>query len=249
MPVSLIKSFKDCLKANGLNELAKAVSSKDISPVTPNQLVDQYGLDVLTNTSKEDLLIDEEDLLKDFTEMVLNFDHVVLKLVPSHDFSEENLASLLRSFILKSEEIKNNYSSLFKESLNIDYYLANEYDKGQLGIFAIRGKEGNYFIFYNKSINLLTQNDLNELSNKLFSDKEYNQEEIKKLQDWANQLRLAYKDNKKYLNSLLELTRNRVLFDPDARAIFKLVSESQLLLDNWVVKALLSSRVLFYFLL
>ena len=53
MPVSLIKSFKDCLKANGLNELAKAVSSKDISPVTPNQLVDQYGLDVLTNTSKE----------------------------------------------------------------------------------------------------------------------------------------------------------------------------------------------------
>lgn len=109
MPVSLIKSFKDCLKANGLNELAKAVSSKDISPVTPNQLVDQYGLDVLTNTSKEDLLIDEEDLLKDFTEMVLNFDHVVLKLVPSHDFSEENLASLLRSFILKSEEIKNNW--------------------------------------------------------------------------------------------------------------------------------------------
>lgn len=249
MPVSLIKSFKDCLKANGLNELAKAVSSKDISPVTPNQLVDQYGLDVLTNTSKEDLLIDEEDLLKDFTEMVLNFDHVVLKLVPSHDFSEENLSSLLLSFILKSEEIKNNYSPLFKKSISVDYYLAGKYDKGQLGIFAVKGKKGNYFIFYSKSINLLTQNDLNELSNKLFSDKEYNQEEIKKLQDWANQLRLAYKDNKKYLNSLLELTRDRVLYDKDAQAIFKLVSESQLLLDNWVVKALLSSRVLFYFLL
>lgn len=231
MPVSLIKSFKDCLKANGLNELAKAVSSKDISPVTPNQLVDQYGLDVLTNTSKEDLLIDEEDLLKDFTEMVLNFDHVVLKLVPSHDFSEENLASLLRSFILKSEEIKNNYSSLFKESINIDYYLASKYNKGQLGIFAVRGKV-NYFIFYNKQVNLLTQNDLNELSKKLFSDNEYNADEIKKLQDWANQLRLAYDENKKYLNNLLELTRDRVLYDKDARAIFKLVSESQLLLDN-----------------
>lgn len=231
MPVSLINSFKDCLKANGLNELAKAVSSKDISPVTPNQLVDQYGLDVLTNTSKEDLLIDEEDLLKDFTEMVLNFDHVVLKLVPSHDFSEENLASLLRSFILKSEEIKNNYSSLFKESLNIDYYLANEYDKGQLGIFVVRGKEGHYFIFYNKLINLQTQADLDKLVKNMFSDKEYNQEEMKELQEWADQLRLAYKDNKKYLNSLLELTRNRVLFDEDARAIFKLVSESQLLLD------------------
>ena len=232
MPVSLIKSFKDCLKANGLNELAKAVSSKDISPVTPNQLVDQYGLDVLTNTSKEDLLIDEEDLLKDFTEMVLNFDHVVLKLVPSHDFSEENLASLLRSFILKSEEIKNNYSSLFKESLNIDYYLANEYDKGQLGIFVVRGKEGHYFIFYNKKVNLLTQADLDKLVKKMFSDKEYNQEEMKKLQDWVNdQLRVAYRDNKKYLNSLLELTRDRVLYDEDARAIFKLVSEAQLLLD------------------
>lgn len=232
MPVSLIKSFKDCLKANGLNELAKAVSSKDISPVTPNQLVDQYGLDVLTNTSKEDLLIDEEDLLKDFTEMVLNFDHVVLKLVPSHDFSEENLASLLRSFILKSEEIKNNYSSLFKESLNIDYYLANEYDKGQLGIFAVRGFKGNYFIFYNKKVNLLTQADLDKLVKKMFSDKEYNQEEMKKLQDWVNdQLRVAYRDNKKYLNSLLELTRDRVLYDEDARAIFKLVSEAQLLLD------------------
>lgn len=232
MPVSLIKSFKDCLKANGLNELAKAVSSKDISPVTPNQLVDQYGLDVLTNTSKEDLLIDEEDLLKDFTEMVLNFDHVVLKLVPSHDFSEENLASLLRSFILKSEEIKNNYSSLFKESLNVDYYLATKYDKGQLGIFAVRGKEGNYFIFYNKKVNLLTQTDLDKLVKNLFSDKEYRQDEMKKLQEWANQLQVVYKDNKKYLNSLLELTRDRVLFDPDAQAIFKLVSESQLLLDN-----------------
>lgn len=232
MPVSLIKSFKGCLKANGLNELAKAVSSNDISPVTPNQLVDQYGLDVLTNTSKEDLLIDEEDLLKDFTEMVLNFDHVVLKLVPSHDFSEENLASLLRSFILKSEEIKNNYSSLFKESLNIDYYLANEYDKGQLGIFAVRGFKGNYFIFYNKKVNLLTQADLDKLVKKMFSDKEYNQEEMKKLQDWVNdQLRVAYRDNKKYLNSLLELTRDRVLYDEDARAIFKLVSEAQLLLD------------------
>ena len=232
MPVSLIKSFKDCLKSNGLNELAKAVSSKDISPVTPNQLVDQYGLDVLTNTSKEDLLIDEEDLLKDFTEMVLNFDHVVLKLVPSHDFSEENLASLLLSFILKSEEIKNNYSSLFKESLNIDYYLANEYDKGQLGIFVVRGKEGHYFIFYNKKVNLLTQADLDKLVKKMFSDKEYNQEEMKKLQDWVNdQLRVAYRDNKKYLNSLLELTRDRVLYDEDARAIFKLVSEAQLLLD------------------
>ncbi len=232
MPVSLIKSFKDCLKANGLNELAKAVSSKDISPVTPNQLVDQYGLDVLTNTSKEDLLIDEEDLLKDFTEMVLNFDHVVLKLVPSHDFSEDNLASLLLSFILKSEGIKNNYSSLFKESLNIDYYLANEYDKGQLGIFVVRGKEGHYFIFYNKKVNLLTQADLDKLVKKMFSDKEYNQEEMKKLQDWVNdQLRVAYRDNKKYLNSLLELTRDRVLFDPDAQAIFKLVSEAQLLLD------------------
>lgn len=232
MPVSLIKSFKDCLKANGLNELAKAVSSKDISPVTPNQLVDQYGLDVLTNTSKEDLLIDEEDLLKDFTEMVLNFDHVVLKLVPSHDFSEDNLASLLRSFILKSEEIKNNYSSLFKESINIDYYLAVKYDKGQLGIFAVRGFKGNYFIFYSKRINLLTLDDLDQLVKKMFSDKEYNAEEIKKLQDWANQLRLAYKDNKQYLNSLLELTRDRVLYDQEARAIFKLVSESQLLLDN-----------------
>lgn len=232
MPVSLIKSFKDCLKANGLNELAKAVSSKDISPVTPNQLVDQYGLDVLTNTSKEDLLIDEEDLLKDFTEMVLNFDHVVLKLVPSHDFSEENLASLLLSFILKSEEIKNNYSSLFKESINIDYYLAGKYDKGQLGIFAVRGKVTNFFIFYNKQVNLLTQNDLDELVKKMFSDKEYNAEEIKKLREWANQLQVVYKDNKKYLNSLLELTRDRVLFDPYARAIFKLVSESQLLLDN-----------------
>ncbi len=232
MPVSLIKSFKDCLKANGLNELAKAVSSKDISPVTPNQLVDQYGLDVLTNTSKEDLLIDEEDLLKDFTEMVLNFDHVVLKLVPSHDFSEDNLASLLRSLILKSYEIKNNYSSLFKESLNIDYYLANEYDKGQLGIFVVRGKEGHYFIFYNKKVNLLTQADLDKLVKKMFSDKEYNQEEMKKLQDWVNdQLRVAYRDNKKYLNSLLELTRDRVLYDPDAQAIFKLVSEAQLLLD------------------
>ena len=232
MPVSLIKSFKDCLKANGLNELAKAVSSKDISPVTPNQLVDQYGLDVLTNTSKEDLLIDEEDLLKDFTEMVLNFDHVALKLVPSHDFSEENLASLLRSFILKSEEIKNNYSSLFKESINVDYYLATKYDKGQLGIFAVRGKEGNYFIFYSKQVNLLTQTDLDKLVDKLFSDMEYNPDEIKKLREWANQLQVVYKDNKQYLNSLLELTRDRVLFDPYARAIFKLVSESQLLLDN-----------------
>lgn len=232
MPVSLIKSFKDCLKANGLNELAKAVSSKDISPVTPNQLVDQYGLDVLTNTSKEDLLIDEEDLLKDFTEMVLNFDHVVLKLVPSHDFSEENLASLLLSFILKSEEIKNNYSSLFKESISVDHYLASKYDKGQLGIFAVRGKEGNYFIFYSKLINLLTQTDLDKLVDKLFSDMEYNPDEIKKLREWANQLQVVYKDNKKYLNSLLELTRDRVLFDPYARAIFKLVSESQLLLDN-----------------
>ncbi len=231
MPVSLIKSFKDCLKANGLNELAKAVSSKDISPVTPNQLVDQYGLDVLTNTSKEDLLIDEEDLLKDFTEMVLNFDHVVLKLVPSHDFSEENLASLLLSFILKSEEIKNNYSSLFKESINVDHYLASKYDKGQLGIFAIRGKEGNYFIFYSKLINLLTQTDLDKLVKNMFSDKEYNADEMKKLQEWANQLRVVYKDNKKYLNSLLELTRDRVLFDQDAQAIFKLVSEAQLLLD------------------
>lgn len=232
MPVSLIKSFKDCLKANGLNELAKAVSSKDISPVTPNQLVDQYGLDVLTNTSKDDLLIDEEDLLKDFTEMVLNFDHVVLKLVPSHDFSEENLASLLLSFILKSEEIKNNYSSLFKESINIDYYLAVKYDKGQLGIFAVRGKEGNYFIFYSKQVNLLTQTDLDKLVDKLFSDMEYNPDEIKKLREWANQLQVVYKDNKQYLNSLLELTRDRVLFDQEARAIFKLVSESQLLLDN-----------------
>lgn len=232
MPVSLIKSFKDCLKANGLNELAKAVSSKDISPVTPNQLVDQYGLDVLTNTSKEDLLIDEEDLLKDFTEMVLNFDHVVLKLVPSHDFSEENLASLLLSFILKSEEIKNNYSSLFKESINIDYYLASRYDKGQLGIFAVKGKKGNYFIFYSKQVNLLTQTDLDKLVDKLFSDMEYNPDEIKKLREWANQLQVVYKDNKQYLNSLLELTRDRVLFDPYARAIFKLVSESQLLLDN-----------------
>lgn len=231
MPVSLIKSFKDCLKANGLNELAKAVSSKDISPVTPNQLVDQYGLDVLTNTSKEDLLIDEEDLLNDFTEMVLNFDHVVLKLVPSHDFSEENLASLLLSFILKSEEIKNNYSSLFKGSINIDYYLAGKYDKGQLGIFAVRGKEGNYFIFYSKLINLLTQTDLDKLVEKMFSDKEYNADEMKKLQEWANQLQVVYKDNKKYLNSLLELTRDRVLYDQEARAIFKLVSESQLLLD------------------
>lgn len=232
MPVSLIKSFKDCLKANGLNELAKAVSSKDISPVTPNQLVDQYGLDVLTNTSKEDLLIDEEDLLKDFTEMVLNFDHVVLKLVPSHDFSEENLASLLLSFILKSEEIKNNYSSLFKKSISVDYYLASKYDKGQLGIFAVRGKEGNYFIFYSKQVNLLTQTDLDKLVDKLFSDMEYNPDEINKLREWANQLQVVYKDNKQYLNSLLELTRDRVLFDPYARAIFKLVSESQLLLDN-----------------
>lgn len=232
MPVSLIKSFKDCLKANGLNELAKAVSSKDISPVTPNQLVDQYGLDVLTNTSKEDLLIDEEDLLKDFTEMVLNFDHVVLKLVPSHDFSEDNLASLLRSFILKSEEIKNNYSSLFKESINIDYYLAGKYDRGQLGIFAVKGKVTNFFIFYNKLIDLQTQNDLDKLVEKMFSDKEYNADEMKKLQDWANQLRLVYKNNENFLNKLLELTRDRVLYDKDARAIFKLVSESQLLLDN-----------------
>jgi hypothetical protein len=231
MPVSLIKSFKDCLKANGLNEFAKAVSSKDISPVTPNQLVDQYGLDVLTNTSKEDLLIDEEDLLKDFTEMVLNFDHVVLKLVPSHDFSEENLASLLRSFILKSEEIKNNYSSLFKESINIDHYLAVKYDKGQLGIFAVKGKVTNYFIFYSKLTNLLTQTDLDKLVDKLFSDMEYNPDEIKKLREWSNQLRVVYKDNKQYLNSLLELTRDRVLYDQEARAIFKLVSESQLLLD------------------
>lgn len=232
MPVSLVKSFKDCLKANGLNELAKNFSSKDISPVTFNQVVDQYGLDVLTNTSKEDLLIDEESLLKDFTDMVLNFDHVVLKVVPSHDFSEENLTSLLLSFILKNEEIKNSYSSLFKESINVDHYLASKYNKGQLGIFAIKGNEGNYFIFYSKSTTLLTQADLDKLVKELFSDKEFSPEEIKKLQEWANQLRLVYKDNKKYLNDLLELTRDRVLFDQDARKIFKLVSESQLLLDN-----------------
>lgn len=232
MPVSLVKSFKDCLKANDLNELAKTLSSKDISPVTTNQLIDRYGLDVLTNTSKEDLLIDEESLLKDFTDMVLNFDHVVLKLVPSHDFSEDNLTSLLLSFILKSEEIKNSYSPLFKESINVDHYLASKYNKGQLGIFAVKGKEGNYFIFYSKPTTLLTQTDLDKLVKNLFSDQEFSPEEINKLQEWANQLRIVYKDNKKYLNDLLELTRNRVLFDKDAQAIFKLVSESQLLLDN-----------------
>ena len=232
MPVSLFKSFKDCLKDNGLNEFAKTITSKDLSPVTMNQLIDLYGLDVLTNTAKEDLLIDEESLVKDFTDMVLNFDHVVLKLVPAHDFSEDNLTSLLLSFILKSEEIKNSYSSLFKESINVDHYLASKFEKGQLRIYAIKGREGSYFIFYSKQVNLLTQTDLDKLVEKMFSDKEYNADEMKKLQEWANQLRLVYKDNKNFLNSLLELTRDRVLFDPDARAIFKLVSESQLLLDN-----------------
>ena len=232
MPVSLIKTLKDTLKANSLNEFAKTISSKDLSPVTMNQLIDQYGLDVLTNTAKEDLLIDEESLVKDFTDMVLNFDHVVLKLVPSHDFSEDNLTSLLLSFILKSEGIKNNYSSLFKESINVDRYLASKFEKGQLGIYAIKGREGSYFIFYSKLTNLVTQDDLDKLVDKLFSNKEYDPDELKKLQDWFNQLRIIYKDNKMYLSDLLELNRNRVLFDQDARRIFKLVSESQLLLDN-----------------
>lgn len=222
MVVSIKNSIAKVLSDTGLVKTAQYVRDNPLDQKTFSQTIDDYNLQILGGSAKEDLLVDDTEasyLIYDQLFDGVDGNHFIFQVGLNGNDSSSSaiILSSFRKWLCNEEEIGTNTLSDFLLSTDtIDSYFVRCLESKRVHLYAFRGENLVMVYVYTASKELPKPQDVFKDAD-LLSSENSDQNEVNEAMKRVATYKEQYVKNKDYLDNRYKLEASRVLFDDEAR--------------------------------
>lgn len=222
MVVSIKNNIAKVLSDTGLVKTAQYVRDNQLDQKTFSQTVDDYNLQILSGSAKEDLLVDDTEasyLIYDQLFDGVDGNHFIFQVGLNGNDSSSSaiILSSFRKWLCNEEEIgTNTVSDFLLNTDTIDSYFVRYLESKRVHLYAFRGENLVMVYVYNASKELPKPQDVFKDADLLASE-DADQNEVNEAMKRVEVYRSQYQQNKDYLDNMYKLQAPRILFDEEAR--------------------------------
>lgn len=222
MVVSIKNSIAKVLSNTGLVKTAQYVQNNPLDQKTFSQTIDDYNLQILGGSAKEDLLVDDTEasyLIYDQLFDGVDGNHFIFQVGLNGNDSSSSaiILSSFRKWLCNEEGIGTNTLSDFLLSTDtIDSYFVRCLESKRVHLYAFRGENLVMVYVYTASVELPKPQDIFKDAD-ILSSEDTDQNEVNEAMKRVEVYRSQYQKNKDYLDNMYKLQAPRVLFDEDAK--------------------------------
>lgn len=222
MVVSIKNSIAKALSNTGLVKTAQYVQNNPLDQKTFSQTIDDYNLQILGGSAKEDLLVDDTEasyLIYDQLFDGVDGNHFIFQVDLNGNDSSSSaiILSSFRKWLCNEEEIGTNTVSDFLLNVDtVDSYFVRCLESKRVHLYAFRGENLVMVYVYTASKELPKPQDVFKDAD-LLSSEDADQNKVNEAMKRVEVYRSQYQQNKEYLDNMYKLQAPRVLFDDDAK--------------------------------
>ena len=222
MVVSIKNSIAKVLSNTGLVKTSQYVQNNPLDQKTFSQTIDDYNLQILGGSAKEDLLVDDTEasyLIYDHLFDGVDGNHFIFQVGLNGNDSSSSaiILSSFRKWLCNEEEIGTNTLSDFLLNVDtVDSYFVRCLESKRVHLYAFRGENLVMVYVFNTSKELPKPQDIFKDAD-LLSSEDADQSEVNEAMKRVEVYRSQYQQNKDYLDNRYKLESSRVLFDDEAR--------------------------------
>lgn len=222
MVVSVKNNIAKVLSDTGLVKTAQYVRDNPLDQKTFSQTVDDYNLQILSGSAKEDLLVDDTEasyLIYDQLFDGVDGNHFIFQVGLNGNDSSSSaiILSSFRKWLCNEEEIgTNTVSDFLLNTDTIDSYFVRYLESKRVHLYAFRGENLVMVYVYNASKELPKPQDVFKDADLLASE-DADQNEVNEAMKRVEVYRSQYQQNKDYLDNMYKLQAPRILFDEEAK--------------------------------
>lgn len=222
MVVSIKNSIAKALSDTGLVKTAQYVQNNPLDQKTFSQTIDDYNLQILGGSAKEDLLVDDTEasyLIYDQLFDGIDGNHFIFQVGLNGNDSSSSaiILSSFRKWLCNEEEIGTNTVSDFLLNVDtIDSYFVRYLESKRVHLYAFRGDNLVMVYVYTANVDLPKPQDVFKDAD-LLSNEDADQNKVNEAMKRIAVYKSQYQKNKDYLDNMYELQAPRVLFDEEAR--------------------------------
>lgn len=222
MVVSIKNSIAKVLSDTGLVKTAQYVRDNPLDQKTFSQTIDDYNLQILGGSAKEDLLVDDTEasyLIYDQLFDGVDGNHFIFQVGLNGNDSSSSaiILSSFRKWLCNEEEIgTNTLSDFLLNTDTVDSFFVRCLESKRVHLYAFRGENLVMVYVYSSSNELPKPQDVFKDAD-LLSAEDANQNEINEAMKRVATYKEQYIKNKDYLDNRYKLEAPRVLFDDEAR--------------------------------
>ena len=222
MVVSIKNNIAKVLSDTGLVKTAQYVRDNPLDQKTFSQTIDDYNLQILGGSAKEDLLVDDTEasyLIYDQLFDGVDGNHFIFQVGLNGNDSSSSaiILSSFRKWLCNEEGISTNTLSDFLLNTDtIDSYFVRCLESKRVHLYAFRGENLVMIYVYTASVELPKPQDVFKDAD-LLSSEDTDQNEVNEAMKRVATYKEQYVKNKEYLDNRYKLEAPRVLFDDEAR--------------------------------
>lgn len=222
MVVSIKNSIAKVLSDTGLVKTAQYVQNNPLDQKTFSQTIDDYNLQILGGSAKEDLLVDDTEasyLIYDQLFDGVDGNHFIFKVGLNGNDSSSSaiILSSFRKWLCNEEEIGTNTVSDFLLNVDtVDSYFVRCLESKRVHLYAFRGENLVMVYIYTADIELIKPQDVFKDAD-LLSSEDADSAKVDEAMKRVAVYRSQYQKNKDYFDNMYKLQASRVLFDDDAK--------------------------------
>lgn len=222
MVVYIKNSIAKVLSDTGLVKTAQYVRDNPLDQKTFSQTIDDYNLQILGGSAKEDLLVDDTEasyLIYDQLFDGVDGNHFIFQVGLNGNDSSSSaiILSSFRKWLCNEEEIgTNTLSDFLLNTDTIDSFFVRCLESKRVHLYAFRGENLVMVYVYTASKELPKPQDVFKDAD-LLSSENADQNEVNEAMKRVEVYRSQYQQNKEYLDNMYNLQAPRVLFDDEAR--------------------------------
>ena len=218
MVTSIKNSIAKVLSNAGLVKTAQYVQNNPLDQKTFSQTIDDYNLQILGGSAKEDLLVDDTEasyLIYDQLFDGVDGNHFIFKVGLNGNDSSSSavILSSFQKWLCNEEEIgTNTVSDFLLNTDTIDSYFVRCLESKRVHLYAFRGENLVMIYVYSSSNELPKPQDVFKDAD-LLSAEDADQNEVNEAMKRVATYKEQYVKNKEYLDNRYKLEAPRVLFD------------------------------------
>lgn len=220
--MSIKNSIAKVLSDAGLIKTAQYVQNNPLNQKTFSQTIDDFNLQILGGSAKEDLLVDDTEasyLIYDQLFDGVDGNHFIFKvgLNDNDSTSSAIILSSFRKWLCNEEKIGTNTVSDFLLNVDtVDSYFARYLESKRVHLYAFRGENLVMVYVYTANVDLIKPQDVFKDAD-LLANENADQNEVNEAMKRIEVYRSHYQKNKDYLDNMYKLQAPRVLFDDEAK--------------------------------
>ena len=222
MVTSIKNSIAKVLSDTGLVKTAQYVQNNPLDQKTFSQTIDDYNLQILGGSAKEDLLVDDTEasyLIYDQLFDGVDGNHFIFQVGLNGNDSSSSavILSSFKKWLCNEEKIGTNTVSDFLLNVDtIDSYFVRYLESKRVHLYAFRGENLVMVYIYSANVEFPKPQDVFKDAD-LLSSEDTDQNKVNEAMKRIEVYRSQYQQNKEYLDNRYELESPRILFDGEAR--------------------------------